>query len=470
MASLVYTAEIPTAANLTASSTPSEKDNKPSMLPVDLDALLDNVKCSICMGMLRNTHAVSVCMHRFCKACIERWLRSQRGNNCPQCRVEFSSRRDCRPDPQFDHLLRILFGDLDAFEEVIAPAASVLERAKAVGLQLLKAQEQRKQRPQHVHPGLQHAPFTGNTGDAIVHLNTLPASSNGKQTTKQQQASSKRASPSISAGLKRSQSRAVQEDTKRLRVVQSVMVSPSGTKYRGVRLTNGRYQARVKYDGREVSLGHYESAQDAAKAYDMEQLRRHGAKASLNLPHLRSHYQDMLLKEGGGLAAVAAAAAAVSDASPSAAGSMQQAPQLSGGSGRPEDDAAEKARLRAMQLAQQYPMRAAFNGVNPIAHIRLEAAGSVRWDMKFLACPANVSVGQLKQTMSFGIIQQHGTAVLNEPLRLAVQNDLDSSANFDAICTTDADGSLLLRDHLTIRDLLMLLEDCTEELVLEYSC
>ena len=55
------------------------------------------------------------------------------------------------------------------------------------------------------------------------------------------------------------------------------------------------------------------------------------------------------------------------------------------------------------------------------------------------------------QTMAFGLSQQYGTAAFARPLGLAVANDLDSSANFDAICTTNAEGSLLLRDHVTIQ-------------------
>ena len=56
---------------------------------------------------------------------------------------------------------------------------------------------------------------------------------------------------------------------------------------RGVRLYNGRYQARIKFGGREVSLGHFDTPLEAAKVYDVEQLRRYGSKAQLNLPHLR---------------------------------------------------------------------------------------------------------------------------------------------------------------------------------------
>jgi hypothetical protein len=57
--------------------------------------------------------------------------------------------------------------------------------------------------------------------------------------------------------------------------------------YRGVRVFNGRYQARIKAGGRELSLGHFDTALEAAKAYDLEQLRRYGGKAQLNLPELR---------------------------------------------------------------------------------------------------------------------------------------------------------------------------------------
>ncbi len=49
---------------------------------------------------------------------------------------------------------------------------------------------------------------------------------------------------------------------------------------------NSRYQARVKTGGKEVSLGHFDTAMDAAKAYDLEQLRRYGSRAQLNLPQL----------------------------------------------------------------------------------------------------------------------------------------------------------------------------------------
>lgn len=55
------------------------------------------------------------------------------------------------------------------------------------------------------------------------------------------------------------------------------------------------------------------------------------------------------------------------------------------------------------------------------------------------------------QAMVFGLSQQFGTAAFARPLVLAVQNDLDSSVNFDALFATSSEGSLLLREHVTVR-------------------
>lgn len=65
-----------------------------------------------------------------------------------------------------------------------------------------------------------------------------------------------------------------------------------------------------------------------------------------------------------------------------------------------EEDYNEQARQRAQQLAQAHPMRDAFAGVMPVAHVRLEAAGGLRWAVRCLACPAGTSIGELRQVGS----------------------------------------------------------------------
>lgn len=51
-----------------------------------------------------------------------------------------------------------------------------------------------------------------------------------------------------------------------------------------------------------------------------------------------------------------------------------------------------------------------------------------------------------------GLSQQHRFAPGALAVGLAVANDLDSSADFDALCYEDAaTGNLLLRGHVTVR-------------------
>ncbi|GAB4813839.1 hypothetical protein N2152v2_000885 [Parachlorella kessleri] len=407
-------------------------------------------------------------------------------------------------DPQFDHLLKILFGDLDAFEEAIAPSSNTLERAKAIGKMLLKAQEERKQRPPPPpppkavppQPGLHTQPTQQQhsaalASDAMVHITVttgasqlpkvqqaanVPLSEAGQASSSHQLGHAASGSPGTLTSLKRSLSQQgvgeasaseAEDAAKRQRTSTPELLSPTGVKYRGVRLYNGRYQARVKFGGKETGLGHFDTPLEAAKAYDLEQLRRLGSKAQLNLPHLRQQYKEQLGQEGGDTVSVPGSKPSTQAAQPPS--SRQHVQQLSRQrSGEAAAD--EVAKARAQQLAQQRPMRTAFAGVTPVAQIRLEPAGGLEWAMRYLCCPAGMSIGELRQTMAFGLSQQYGTAAFARPLGLAVANDLDSSANFDAICTTNAEGSLLLRDRVTIRELVDLLEDCTEELVLEYTC
>jgi len=75
----------------------------------------DEIKCSICLGILEKTWTVTACLHRFCSDCLHRSLRVQLGSQkihheCPLCRAKLASRRSSKPDPKFDTLIGILLG------------------------------------------------------------------------------------------------------------------------------------------------------------------------------------------------------------------------------------------------------------------------------------------------------------------------------------------------------------------------
>lgn len=138
----------PTQANPSQADSSSDDDAMKTLLPssmhpskstssgsldsfeINLDDLEDETRCSVCLSIINNTRLVSVCMHRFCAACIETWLRNSKSNSCPACRKPLQSRRDCKPDPRFDELLRLLYGSVEDYEEdVLMPLA---EEATAV--------------------------------------------------------------------------------------------------------------------------------------------------------------------------------------------------------------------------------------------------------------------------------------------------------------------------------------------------
>ena len=103
------------------SSPPVEKDLAP-VRPVVTDArtvtmsvkaLNSDLVCRVCLGIIRRCTAVMECLHRFCGECIEKSLRFGK-KECPSCRVACPSRRNLRPDPLFDLLIRQIYPDIDA--------------------------------------------------------------------------------------------------------------------------------------------------------------------------------------------------------------------------------------------------------------------------------------------------------------------------------------------------------------------
>eukprot|EP00887_Chlorella_sp_A99_P004117 scaffold23.g4117.t1 len=559
-------------AQPSASGQPAVDDKSPTVVTLDLSTVIEHCRCPICMGIVRNTRAVSACMHRFCKDCIEAWLRTQIENNCPQCRVKFASKRDCKPDPVFDQLVGTLFGDIERFEaDALEPSPAALERAREVGAGIAQAKEAAaaaaRARPRPAPP----APAAWGPGAGVDAVVRVTAAARGDP-----RRPPKRAPPAPTGS-----------EPKRARSGGGLSVSPAGSglsptgnsagifpdgrlpdrfspnfEFRGVRRAGtGNWHAKTKRANREVLLGTFATAHEAARCYDVDRLLQQarrvlrlccGNKAQrLNFPNLREVYKQIIAESDASapdfLAKAVAAATAASQKMGAAAlvrtvlgrggGGRARAPssaprsllggdseedEEAGAEGEESDDAsmveseeaeseqeekapeedsepdyappqprrrsrvngtaaaaqrvereeraaaaaeramaaaaaaaaaAEGVRARAAELAAQHPLSAAFAGAPAVALVRLECgalggSGGVAWRMRHLAVPAAASVAQLKA----GLGQQLGRRLAPAALGLVLQNDLDSSVDFAALCTEDAaTGALLLRDGVTVR-------------------
>lgn len=226
---------------------------------------------------------------------------------------------------------------------------------------------------------------------------------------------------------------------------------------RGVRFQGDNWQARTKRSGKELSLGLYNTAEEAGMAYDIDRLQQQGGKAQrLNFPLLRQHYKQILsdladLQTPDGLldflavavqAAVKAArnvpgATAPENTGPAAASmlnprrsiapavhaaaSLLRQPSALAVPDPPEPSAAGAAdmesdldevgpavapvllppeqhlaaRQQAEQLAEERALAAGL--ADGIAHARLEAGSGPAWRMNYLACPASATISQVSE-------------------------------------------------------------------------
>ena len=65
--------------------------------------VLNLLRCAVCLEVLEKTVAAP-CLHRFCQACVERWLRVGR-HDCPECKMHIHSRRSFKRDGRMDELI-----------------------------------------------------------------------------------------------------------------------------------------------------------------------------------------------------------------------------------------------------------------------------------------------------------------------------------------------------------------------------
>lgn len=59
-------------------------------------------------------------------------------------------------------------------------------------------------------------------------------------------------------------------------------VISSYVKYKGIDFNKGKYRARIKINGKSTHIGYFDSAEEAAMAYDIKALEIFGEFATLN--------------------------------------------------------------------------------------------------------------------------------------------------------------------------------------------
>jgi hypothetical protein len=72
--------------------------------------LFESLTCTICREVFSNPVYLK-CSHRFCKDCIEKYIRSNSRKSCPNCRGGLSTKRDLRSDFNLESLITFAFGD-----------------------------------------------------------------------------------------------------------------------------------------------------------------------------------------------------------------------------------------------------------------------------------------------------------------------------------------------------------------------
>ena len=115
---------------------------------IEIQRLMQEFKCPICLGILTNTVMVTQCLHRFCSTCMEKNLRSMAKKECPACRIHVPSRRSLQRDYRIDSLISKIIPDVARFERkrLRRMRLATAKRTETAGIQKTwkKIQEQQK--------------------------------------------------------------------------------------------------------------------------------------------------------------------------------------------------------------------------------------------------------------------------------------------------------------------------------------
>eukprot|EP00048_Salpingoeca_helianthica_P017616 m.238182 g.238182 ORF g.238182 m.238182 type:complete len:268 (-) comp21634_c0_seq1:167-970(-) len=90
-------------------------------------ALNEEMVCAICLGLIFDTRASKICLHRFCKQCIDKSL-SVLKRECPKCRKKHPTRRSLGEDHRFDNLITHIFPNRDVQDDILREVLPTLRQ------------------------------------------------------------------------------------------------------------------------------------------------------------------------------------------------------------------------------------------------------------------------------------------------------------------------------------------------------
>lgn len=91
------------------------KEDKKKIPRESFQAILEIVKCPVCLEVMDDPVNVKACLHKFCNKCIEKYIRVKK-KECPTCRTPIGSRRLLRKDKKLKELIKGLIPHLEDFQ------------------------------------------------------------------------------------------------------------------------------------------------------------------------------------------------------------------------------------------------------------------------------------------------------------------------------------------------------------------
>ena len=91
------------------------------VISLDANKLIEYLKCSICLGIMRTPFTINECMHSFCKSCIFKYFFDNKTKDCcPVCETKLGGRPidTLNYDSSMSAIIEILFPEFDQLDKI----------------------------------------------------------------------------------------------------------------------------------------------------------------------------------------------------------------------------------------------------------------------------------------------------------------------------------------------------------------